>query len=846
MFTPENARRTLYVIITSICFTACYFVAILLYTLIYFHFIPDNTVSVPLYFDYSWLSADPYYLSAHTAFDSHATIHSNVGLESNDGLNDIISVQPGPFAAIDLSETFLPVMKSTINYKLSVDLNLPRNLHNQDLGNFMVRLAVTPNIHEFVRIHHHNSLQFTGRSGLSVGTGTHDSPKQKFLNRAGLKSRFPLTHFSEAYIMDLPELYIKGPAHLHANPQHDCKCEDGKCGCRECAKNKAVGGKSNVEAKNEEGSCNCSKVHAAAGKQKVVEKISVLATRPAILSYRPILLDYLEMLFWSPFYALGFFKSGFSEKISIDMVENWTKKAAMMGTNIHSSPHLTLDPFSNFVESVASSSQMFWAGTKSAIAKFRKSDLLNAEIPNKEKLEEVNERFENKKKKSETEEEAYENIFELNENLLASSDGHVWAVIELDRTAHLNDAKITLHTQWQGLRYYMHKFRLLLFIIGPFFIWGFEVFSLTLAAYLVISIFGSSSDSGNNNNKSDSTSSIGNRLPLRDATPSTHSSQRQKRPTTSTRTGTTSKSSSGSTLQKKKFPESGSAPAGGLAPSVSIVASDKGKVAPKAQSSPIEEKRVEEGNYPLQSTSTVSTITLATESAPTASIQDDSKNTHATTEFLPLNAGINDKESGSPVDADDTDTESIMEESMRDLLTTQGVVPPSVTHTTVTGTGSSGSVSELSGSSSVSSLRHSSSFRRKGSSGVTSPTPVTPSTPRTDRQPSLSSARQDVSTNSTATSPSALPFQSGSTASAETSLIVGRESDESFVEGSHTTVQAEALKHSRLRDDHTDSSIVLDSGNNSNTSVTAEEGDSLQGQTAVASANIEGEKDHKD
>lgn len=116
----------------------------------------------------------------------------------------------------------------------------------------------------------------------------------------------------------------------------------------------------------------------------------------------------------------------------------------------------------------------------------------------------------------------------MNENLLASSDGHVWAVIELDRTAHLNDAKITLHTQWQGLRYYMHKFRLLLFIIGPFFIWGFEVFSLTLAAYLVISIFGSSSDSGNNNNKSDSTSSIGNRLPLRDATPSTHSSQRQR------------------------------------------------------------------------------------------------------------------------------------------------------------------------------------------------------------------------------------------------------------------------------------------------------------------------------
>lgn len=514
VFTPDNARRTLYVLITAFFSTFLYVTAIVLYALIYYHFIPESSVSVPLYFDYSWLAADPYHVlpsvTQHSLASAVAAQQNAAGIEHS----DLAELQhPGPFAAVDLSASLLPLMRSTIAYKLSVDLNLPRNAHNQNLGNFMVRLAVTPNIHEFVRLHGPAATAPGVQRGIGGGGSgggppvqTYTSRKQEFFRNAGLVSRFPLTHFPESYIMDLPKYYIRGPATAKTSSA-GCKCEANnnsnttKCAC---------GGSCGCGGSSEGGTNLYSGVplHRVTPGPASTKKhvVSVLSTRPAILSYKPLLLEYLEVIFWSPVYALGLIRSGFNEQLNLDMVENWTKKAALTGNLEPSQPFPFPRGVMDSVAQWAASSSAYLKDAGTSLFKFRVTEDLDKvvvprgdELPPKKSIKAAFEGLEEQQDFLESEPDA--------------ADGHVWAVVELDRVAHLNGATLTLHTQWQGLRFWMHKYRLVLFLIAPMFIWFIECIGAVLAGYLVVTLFGGSSDSASRPNSAGFTSAGGGTAP---------------------------------------------------------------------------------------------------------------------------------------------------------------------------------------------------------------------------------------------------------------------------------------------------------------------------------------------
>ncbi|VVT56260.1 uncharacterized protein SAPINGB_P004920 [Magnusiomyces paraingens] len=473
IFTPDNARRTLYVIVTAFFAILLYASAFLLYAIIYYHFIPESEVSVPLYFDYSWLAVDPYHVGAPPIVqDTFTGARGVAGTGTGHVSEDKTAQIPGPFAAIDLSATLLPLMRHSVGYRLAVDLDLPRNAHNKNLGNFMVRLAVTPNIHEFVRLH-------GPASSLSRGTSPRPAyvvPNKQLLYRnAGLVSRFPLTHFPETYLMDLPKLYVRGPA-VHP----------------------ARGGTPNSTTTLYAGV----PLHAVApSKPQQKPLVSVLATRPAILAYKPLLLEYLETLFWSPVYAVGLVSGGFSERVSLDMVDDWTRRDALEGrAGDGSGAALKTYPFSQTVLDAVgwwASSSSEYLKTKGTlfIAKFRQTDEIPAEIPR-----DVNSAVEQLEKNAPPPKKSIKDEFEgiVEQDFLDTEkgDGHVWAVVELDRVAHLNGALLTLHTKWSGLRYWMHRYRILLFIVGPIFLWAIECAGALLAGYLIVTLFGENSTNG--------------------------------------------------------------------------------------------------------------------------------------------------------------------------------------------------------------------------------------------------------------------------------------------------------------------------------------------------------------
>lgn len=459
--------------------------------------------------------------------------HDDISSTSPNSIESVV-IQPGPFAAIDLTEAFQPSMRSSIKYKMSVDLNLPRNEHNKNLGNFMVRLAVTPNIHEFIKTHGPSSL--VPQSPFSKQSASSHSP---WVKRAGLLSRFPLTHFPDSYILDLPKLYTDGPKDPHNNdpePQ----------------------GIKGQEEKDTRGFF--SRAFQKKGLDPKIEMITVLATRPAIVSFKPLLLEYLEMLFWSPLYVTGFLQSGFSEKITIPMVENWTTKSSplYLKPSLWPIPSSFLYPKTeNPVQTTASTVapthnpnprasgdfQDFFEAAKSLL-RFRKAPVNlsvvsqgsqeDIELQGEEKIAEkidaeniiglrdgtskpIADKVADKSKKKNPKrylaikDDGTANLTQENndENSKTSekdkktntqkrtsepSDGHVWAVIEFDRIADLNSAHLTLHTQWEGLRFWMHKYRLLLFLIGPFILWVIECFAAVVAAYFFLSFFGSSNN----------------------------------------------------------------------------------------------------------------------------------------------------------------------------------------------------------------------------------------------------------------------------------------------------------------------------------------------------------------
>lgn len=874
IFTPDNARRTLYVLITMVITFFLYIFAIVLYSIIYFNFIPQSSVSVPLFFDYSWFANDPY----------HSPLFSdNVIVNNGDGNSkDLLVSQPGPFAAIDLSSTFLPLMKSSVNYKLSISLDLPKNPHNQELGNFMVRLAVTPNIHEFVKVHHH-SQDFRKSPGFFPSKS---SSKQHFFERSGLNSRFPLTHFPETYIMDLPHLYTKGPHAFNSQSPDSSGCACKQCSCKKCACNAAKteqasvnkSGESfnshNTVAEKRSGGCGCSKT------KRVSEKISVLSTRPAILSYKPILLEYLEMLFWSPLYVLGFFQSGFSETIVVDMVENWTKKSALLGTSATypsqsalSQLFISSDPLGSFLESISSASTAFFVGIKRAFGKLQYIVNPSIESSETEQAKMLNQTKVIKENEHQSESHATEvhvNPFELTEDFLANPEGHVWVVVELDRIAHLNNAKLTLHTQWQGLRFWMHKYRFLLFILGPFFIWALECLGAVAAGFMIVSFFENPASlqlkQRTSSNRLDSNynlrNSNGNNLanavgPSRNTRSSssqnnaleshgnTNNARVKQLPSpASPDTSIIGAASSDDKGKRTKMPSNSSSKASNKDNSSStpepIIKIEK-HVLPITQSS--SSRSAKAGSSPA-----VNSNKLFSDS-PTQQSTDSESNQSISPKKEVLSKTSDNQESQDSSryeDTTSTDTESVFEDSMPSFLSHQDVLPASVTHATAQGSNSQNDKSSR--SSSISSLRRTNTESR-GSLRGSKKKPVTLDSLMVSSSNNVGGlASPQVSQINASALPSPSDFRSRRV-SIHSTASTGSYSFES--NASYTGIQSSSnasstglnngARHTTMQNEthsHDSSSISF---TNSNTSVMSEEGDSLQGQTAVASGGLNDE-----
>lgn len=737
-------------------------------------------------------------------------------------------------------------MKSSVNYKLSVDLNLPRNAHNQDLGNFMVRLAVTPNIHEFVKVHHHSRL--LEQPLIS------SSPKQQFFGKAGLHSRFPLTHFPETYIMDLPQLYIRGPPHLHAQHHKDSKCTCKNCNCDA---HKSKDSTSSDEQVLFQGhplhrvNTGCKCAH-----KKGSEKISVMSTRPVILSYKPVFLEYLEMLFWSPFYATGFFRSGFSETINVDMVENWSKKTALLGTSANQPSYsslsqlfITSDPLSSFVGSVASATNSLLTTAKHAFGKFKQSEDLNAELPNQEYMDKFAESSAKEERKSTGETppkpEIYENIFDLSDDFLSNPDGNVWAVVELDRIAYLNNAKLTLHTQWSGLRFWMHKYRIVLFFIGPFFIWILECAAAVIAGYVVVSLFTVSekpeqtypSSRFNSRSSRTESSSLSNSRSLSSNNPSKinpglepeRKSTTVKQTSDSQKTEKTEKSSA-----KSKQPQ----PLDFKGKNKTIVSNLLGNELPKDQSSPISESNTE-SEAEASNTNHSSHAPKKEKEEENKKVEQQVSKLDKPTTDLENDKADNHKPQTSSIttrtdeEDDSTDTGSILEESMSSLLSHGNVSPASVTHAVACGSTSHNDDHSKSRSTSISSLR------RNNTSGGSSITSL--KNKGSHSSISASSAKSVTGAKSSTTNSSASPSSSTIPVIIKRDFYpASRDRVSSQPSGAsvdlhphHTTMEHEARNVSNTSFSSTNSSL-----DNSNNSIVDEDSDSLQGQTAVASGGL--------
>jgi hypothetical protein len=67
-----------------------------------------------------------------------------------------------------------------------------------------------------------------------------------------------------------------------------------------------------------------------------------------------------------------------------------------------------------------------------------------------------------------------------------------YVVVELDRTVHINGASLVWTVQWQGIRYLMHQYKIIMFVVGTWFFWFIETVAMLLVAYFLFQMYSAS------------------------------------------------------------------------------------------------------------------------------------------------------------------------------------------------------------------------------------------------------------------------------------------------------------------------------------------------------------------
>ncbi|CAN6623616.1 hypothetical protein TRVA0_009S02102 [Trichomonascus vanleenenianus] len=110
----KSARSLLYMVIGSVAVFLLFVVAPISYILAYKYYIPYNSVRVPLQFDFSVVRTGAYdTLRLYNSPDATFVVPENLDYELK--------------------------LKKSIDYTLSIELDIPRDNYNKEMGNFMVR-----------------------------------------------------------------------------------------------------------------------------------------------------------------------------------------------------------------------------------------------------------------------------------------------------------------------------------------------------------------------------------------------------------------------------------------------------------------------------------------------------------------------------------------------------------------------------------------------------------------------------------------------------------------------------------------------------------------------------------